>query len=211
MLTATIIVGENDGNHFLNMIRFSGSTLGNFTMSEMKTCVSCKQTKPKTDEYFFYRNKEKGYLSSWCKECRVTNRAKTKERELEAQRIRRSLKVSPIISRVCIVCSATFIPTTVDKCCDICKPLYRKQQRKESKCIYKSRLRKATPKWADKKAIKGFYLNCPEGYEVDHIVPIRGTSVSGLHVLNNLQYLTREQNLTKNNRFNDGNHYSWGE
>lgn len=185
---------------------------------ELKTCVSCKQTKPKTDEYFFYRNKEKGYLSSWCKECRVTNRAKTKERELEAQRIRRGNKArnTPVhtaldFRKVCSRCGEKFKPTTADVCCDACKPAYRKQQKKESKCIYKSRLRKATPKWADKKAIKGFYLNCPEGYEVDHIVPIRGTSVSGLHVLNNLQYLTREQNLTKNNRFNDGNHYSWGE
>ena len=148
----------------------------------------------------------------------MINRAKTKERELEAQRIRRGNKPKPrpVFTvhdprKTCNRCGIQFVPATSDKVCDECKPLYRKQQKKESKCIYKSRLRKATPKWADKKAIKAFYLNCPEGYEVDHIVPIRGTNVCGLHVLNNLQYLTREQNLIKNNRFQDGNHYSWGE
>ena len=55
------------------------------------------------------------------------------------------------------------------------------------------------PKWADFKAIQQFYYNCPEGYEVDHIVPFNGENVSGLHVLNNLQYLTKPDNVRKGN------------
>ena len=55
------------------------------------------------------------------------------------------------------------------------------------------------PKWVDLKAIKQFYYNCPENYEVDHIVPLKGINVSGLHVLNNLQYLTKSNNLKKGN------------
>lgn len=58
-----------------------------------------------------------------------------------------------------------------------------------------------TPKWADLKAIELFYNNCPKGYEVDHIVPLNGETVSGLHVLNNLQYLPISENRRKSNKF----------
>ena len=58
-----------------------------------------------------------------------------------------------------------------------------------------------TPAWADLEAIKQFYLNCPEGYHVDHDVPLQGENISGLHVLNNLVYLTAEDNLKKGNKW----------
>lgn len=58
-----------------------------------------------------------------------------------------------------------------------------------------------TPKWANLKAIRVFYEACPEGYEVDHIIPLKGKSVSGLHVLENLQYLTVRENRSKGNSF----------
>ena len=58
-----------------------------------------------------------------------------------------------------------------------------------------------TPAWADLEAIKKFYDNCPEGYAVDHIVPLQGVNISGLHVLNNLQYLTKSENSKKGNRY----------
>lgn len=58
-----------------------------------------------------------------------------------------------------------------------------------------------TPAWADLKAIVDFYKNCPEGFHVDHIYPLRGKFVSGLHVLENLQYLPAIENMRKNNRY----------
>lgn len=60
---------------------------------------------------------------------------------------------------------------------------------------------KRTPKWADLAAIKLFYKNCPAGMTVDHIVPLQGKIVSGLHVVNNLQYLTSGDNSKKRNHF----------
>ena len=58
-----------------------------------------------------------------------------------------------------------------------------------------------TPAWADLEAIKQFYLNCPKGYHVDHIVPLQGVNVSGFHVLNNLQYLSASENCSKGNKY----------
>jgi hypothetical protein len=57
------------------------------------------------------------------------------------------------------------------------------------------------PVWANREAIKEFYLCCPEGYHVDHIIPLRGKIVSGLHVIENLQYLTATENMNKSNTF----------
>ena len=60
-----------------------------------------------------------------------------------------------------------------------------------------------TPTWSNEQEIKDFYSNCPKGYEVDHIVPLQGETVSGLHVLENLQYLTVEENRQKSNKYED--------
>jgi len=62
---------------------------------------------------------------------------------------------------------------------------------------------KATPSWADLDAIKEIYYNRPEGYVVDHIIPLQGKNVCGLHVEDNLQYLTHEENMSKSNKFDE--------
>lgn len=59
----------------------------------------------------------------------------------------------------------------------------------------------ATPLWADKLKIKEIYLLCPIGMHVDHIIPLNNPLVCGLHVHNNLQYLTVQENLEKSNSF----------
>jgi hypothetical protein len=50
---------------------------------------------------------------------------------------------------------------------------------------------------ADPYIMTEIYLNCPEGYEVDHCIPL---SKGGMHHQDNLQYLPATENRSKGNR-----------
>lgn len=68
--------------------------------------------------------------------------------------------------------------------------------------LYQSR-KLRIPAWyiLEKDLIADFYDNCPEGYHVDHIIPLQGELVSGLHTISNLQYLLAEDNIKKGNKY----------
>lgn len=68
---------------------------------------------------------------------------------------------------------------------------------------YREYIRQATPFWADLRAIDAVYMAAPKGYHVDHIVPIRGEFVCGLHVPYNMQYLPESENCSKRNTFTE--------
>jgi hypothetical protein len=89
------------------------------------------------------------------------------------------------------------------------------QKRNPGKATAEARVRylskgKRTPKWADLRAIAKLYelasamtRKTGESWNVDHIIPLHGRTVSGLHVLGNLRVIRRLENLTKSNKWDD--------
>jgi len=57
-----------------------------------------------------------------------------------------------------------------------------------------------TPKWINKDEIIEFIKSRPDGFHLDHIVPLRGANVCGLHVVENLQFIPADQNIRKSNK-----------
>lgn len=70
--------------------------------------------------------------------------------------------------------------------------------------VYWTKLYWATPPWfteSMQKEMKEIYETCPEGFNVDHIVPLDSKIVCGLHVPWNLQHMTFKANMTKSNKW----------
>jgi hypothetical protein len=161
----------------------------------------CKRVFPATPEFFYMRNVARGLVQSGCKECQSSTR-KAKRAALGRRRLPQAAKPPP----ACKVCSIS-IPGGSWRYCEPCLKAKEREAKREEKALYKGRLRKAKPKWAN-----GFMLQ--EAYRVarlrsqvtgvehhvDHIVPLRGSNVSGLHVPWNLRVITRAENMAKRNR-----------
>lgn len=90
---------------------------------------------------------------------------------------------------------------------DIARKSYAQRNKARLSKISAARQKRAkiaTPPWADTNCIEDFYEACPDGCEVDHIIPVTHSRVCGLHVPWNLQYLTQQDNRAKWNFFVPG-------
>ena len=83
-----------------------------------------------------------------------------------------------------------------------------KERHSANKAKRRAMLLQAFPSWADKSMIVSIYKESilrtkQEGkqYHVDHIIPLKGKNVCGLHVHTNLQIILAEENLRKSNKF----------
>jgi 5-methylcytosine-specific restriction endonuclease McrA len=124
---------------------------------------------------------------------------KNKERKLE--------KICPQCKNIFIVTPKRYFGKYEQKCCSYkcmgaSRFLGEKHKRKLANDI--AARRRANMKSAsvpltkeERKKITDIYLNCPKGYEVDHIIPI---SKNGKHHPDNLQYLTITENRKKHNK-----------
>jgi hypothetical protein len=62
--------------------------------------------------------------------------------------------------------------------------------------------KKATPKWTDKRLMRGIYERAVEaGLTVDHVVPLKSPLVCGLHCEDNLSPIPATDNTRKGNRW----------
>lgn len=179
-----------------------------------KLCSKCEQSKLSIE--FYKDSSKKDGLTSYCKPCRILS---SKERVDRNKDLVKAHKAAYYLENKETIDSRNHLnyQNNKDKY-KVAKDIYREVHKERFKIWFKnhskekrkyynhiSAKRRAaklnqTPKWADLKAIEEFYKNCPKGYSVDHIIPLQGKNVRGLHVLENLQYLTKSENSRKGNR-----------
>jgi len=151
------------------------------SLIEYKLCSKCGEILPQTR--FTINKSHQDGLESSCKTCRGVYTINNKEKILEYSKVHYELNKYTI-----------------------------KQQHREyyynNKYLFNAKAAKrratkvqATPNWGNLIAIKEIYRTCPEGYHVDHIVPLQNKLVCGLHCEFNLQHLPIKENLSKGNRF----------
>jgi hypothetical protein len=82
-----------------------------------------------------------------------------------------------------------------------------KPQRAEASAYFRAKYANRAVSWADRKKMLEIYTQAQEMTErtgvphhVDHIIPLRGETMSGLHVETNLRIITAVENQSRRNR-----------
>ncbi len=161
-----------------------------------KKCCRCPHVKPVTE---FNKAKRGLYgVHSICRDCKALYMLEYRlasKLKISKDKYRNSPEGQEVIKAYTKSDANKRIQTTYSKTPN------GKASRVNKLAKYRAIFHNALPDWANLEAIKLIYKNCPKGYEVDHIIPLQGELITGLHLPENLQYLTREENATKSNRF----------
>lgn len=180
-----------------------------------KTCIRCNITKNETD--FSFRKDTKKYHNT-CKACKcdlTRSWAKNNPDHIKARCREYYLQNMEIIKEKARNWRKKNIERVrlKDKIkqkntCPVILRYYSRKYRQKNKhkvnsnsSFYRKKKRQSKLNYVYKAEINEFYKNCPEGMQVDHIIPVTNKLVSGLHVPWNFQYLTRKENQLKCNKF----------
>lgn len=199
----------------------------------MKKCCKCKETLP-FSSFGRNKTKKDGYQTA-CKECKrdYSKERYARDPQKHIQQCKEWAKRNPEVRKkiakkyydnnreVCVARSVQWRRDNPEwaKAAD---KKYGKKWREANRDIcnaslarYRARKLKATPEWLtqdQKEDIQSMYTLTKkfEGifgltYHVDHIIPLQGENVCGLHVPWNLQLLEAKMNLSKSNRLNHRN------
>lgn len=149
----------------------------------LKSCTKCGQNKSLES---FYKNKVyKDGLTSECKSCNSERRRLRYAKNKQEECMRMQSYYQNSIEQRRAVRREHYYNN---------KGMYHHNALKRVK-----KIKRATLPGYDKE-LKEIYNNRPSGYHVDHILPLQGENVSGLHVPWNLQYLPAEENIAKSNK-----------
>lgn len=135
--------------------------------------------------YLANKDRENARVATWCEQ--------NKARSLEIKNAWKARNPDAENTPACRERRATYMRTYRQERPEIAQANQR---------VRRAKVSKATPLWADKEAIKAFYVEArAKGMHVDHVVPLHGRDVCGLHVQNNLQLLPPPENRRKGNRY----------
>lgn len=175
-------------------------------LEAFKSCKSCKQEKPAS--MFGTKANAKDKLQPYCKPCASAYRAQwnlaNKERKAERNAAYRLEKREQILAS-----KAEYRNAAKEKIALQQKTWAQKNKTTINAIAAKRRaaLLNRTPPWANKSHIADFFHAADVlsrggvRFHVDHIVPLQGKLVSGLHVENNLQILPAHINTSKGNKY----------
>ena len=172
-------------------------------------CKRCGHTKPAKE--FKTDTRYKRGVTSWCKDChRERNRewylANKKKQNKKAVQWR---KDNPAKAREI---SRAFHERNKEARAASHAEWARRNRHKRNAAVAKRNATKlcATPKWVDWEKVRAIYREARRisdftgiPHHVDHIVPLQGKNVCGLHWELNLQIIPASENCEKFNKWND--------
>ena len=170
----------------------------------MRTCATCNNNK--TLDNFSWRNKAKGLLQSHCKDC-IAVKNKVQYESNRENRIRYQTEWKKNNPEKVKVYEQKYRDGNKDKIKALVRAwdVANRGRRVAITNKYRAAKLNATPSWLTdehQEAILAVYNKAADkDYHVDHIVPLQGETVCGLHVPWNLQILPPSVNCSKGNRF----------
>lgn len=152
----------------------------------MKICKVCEALLPVAS--FSYSPTGRNKLHPWCKECVSAYNAKRYIKVADARPTTTLMPLGGLVDKVG--------GSRTEKRAAI--PGIKSAQN----VWYALQRAERLPKWLQVEDVLPFYAAAEKfGLTVDHVVPLNGEKVSGLHVPWNLQLLTRSENSRKRNTF----------